>query len=452
MFQTEYFGIVEIQALELILAPFILLFIYFISLIIKNRKIESNPHYKYYIPGLFVKIFGGLMFCVIYIYYYKGGDTTQYYESACALVNLLLKNPWSFITVYFGSNSLENLFLFDYETGLPLSYMYFDPQTFMVIKLITPLLLLTLKSYILSTILLAWISYFGIWKMYLVFCRYYKELSGQLAIAVLFIPSVIFWGSGISKDTITFSAACWLIYSIYMALILKKNIIKYLILMIVSAIVVISIKPYIFIALVPGTLFWVFYEKIVNVKDKGILAFYLPAIYLLSLSIVIFIYSQIEMKTSKYSFERVLQTASVTQKDLKSESYSSNSFDIGEFDPTFLGVTSKAPLAINAGLFRPYIWESTNIVMIFSGLENLVVLSISVFLIFKLKLFTFLRALFENPFLFFCLSYSILFAFSVGLTTSNFGALVRFRIPFLPFFVACLFILNHLMNKNKALR
>jgi len=36
--------------------------------------------------------------------------------------------------------------------------------------------------------------------------------------------------------------------------------------------------------------------------------------------------------------------------------------------------------------------------------------------------------------LIFCFSFSLLFAFALGFSTSNFGALVRFRIPFLPFF------------------
>ncbi|HXP48429.1 MAG TPA: hypothetical protein VN922_00660, partial [Bacteroidia bacterium] len=57
----------------------------------------------------------------------------------------------------------------------------------------------------------------------------------------------------------------------------------------------------------------------------------------------------------------------------------------------------------------------------------------------RLRIF---KRLFKEPLLFFAFSYSVFFAFAVGLTTSNFGALVRFKIAYLPFFTACLYILS----------
>jgi hypothetical protein len=48
--------------------------------------------------------------------------------------------------------------------------------------------------------------------------------------------------------------------------------------------------------------------------------------------------------------------------------------------------------------------------------------------------------------LIFAFSFTIIFAFGVGLATANFGALVRYKIPMLPFFVGGLFVL---MEKGK---
>jgi hypothetical protein len=53
-----------------------------------------------------------------------------------------------------------------------------------------------------------------------------------------------------------------------------------------------------------------------------------------------------------------------------------------------------------------------------------------------------IRAINDHPFVFFAFTYSVLFALLVGLSTSNFGALVRFKIAFLPFFYCALVILN----------
>ncbi len=39
--------------------------------------------------------------------------------------------------------------------------------------------------------------------------------------------------------------------------------------------------------------------------------------------------------------------------------------------------------------------------------------------------------------------FSIFLAFAIGISTSNFGSLVRYKIPAMPFYVASLFIINH---------
>lgn len=56
----------------------------------------------------------------------------------------------------------------------------------------------------------------------------------------------------------------------------------------------------------------------------------------------------------------------------------------------------------------------------------------------------------KNHLLSFSLIFSLFFAFSVGISTSNFGSLVRYRIPVLPFFVACLFIMDYYYNRNRT--
>jgi len=63
--------------------------------------------------------------------------------------------------------------------------------------------------------------------------------------------------------------------------------------------------------------------------------------------------------------------------------------------------------------------------------------------------FNFFKLLSTNHLLFFSFSFSLFFAFSIGLTTSNFGALVRYKIPAIPFFVASLIITNYYYQLKK---
>ena len=93
------------------------------------------------------------------------------------------------------------------------------------------------------------------------------------------------------------------------------------------------------------------------------------------------------------------------------------------------------PQGIVATLFRPFIWESKNVLMIFSALESLLILLITLFVIWKAGFFKFIRTIFSDPFVFLCIFYALIFAALVGLSTSNFGTLGRYRIPIVPFYL-----------------
>jgi hypothetical protein len=151
----------------------------------------------------------------------------------------------------------------------------------------------------------------------------------------------------------------------------------------------------------------------------------------------------------------MLEKAAITQQDLSRDYYGENSFNIGTFEPTISGILEKAPIAINAGLFYPYIWKANNPVMFVAGLENLVLLMLSLYVllliiiaIFKIGPRYMMKKLFDHPLVIFSLSYAIPFAFMVGLTTANFGALVRYKIPLVPFYLASLFIIIHKFNRS----
>lgn len=452
MLISEYFGEYRINPWEWIMVPIYFILIFFISSRVKKKNIERFPEYKYYMWGLYAKLIGGLAICLIYVYHYKGGDTIMYYESGVAMVNLLNERPVDFFHVLFGEANETNLFRFDTNTGFVLRYLYYDPKTFFVIKVITPFLWVSFNSYLIATLLLAWVSYMGVWKLYRVFVSIYKDLSFQFAIAILFYPSVVFWGSGMLKDTVTFSASCWLVYAIYHIFIIKKNKFKNTIVLALSAIVVAGIKPYILIAILPGSFSWVFFHRISGIRNRLLKYAAIPVIFLVIIGGTFGIFSLFGQYMDKFALDKILTTAVVTQQDLKQDYYQGNSFDIGEIDPSLGGIIAKAPIAITAGIFRPFIWEAKNAVMAISALENLVILVLGIYLILKVGLRKLIRTILTSPLLLFTISYSMLFAFSVGLTTSNFGALVRFKIPYLPFFMSALFMIFYLNRKKKAVQ
>lgn len=438
-----YIGNLELY--EYITFPTYIIIILLISYSIQQKNIQQNFVYKYYTRAVLVKILGAVSFCLVYIFVYKGGDTIAYFESARAFTKLLFHNPASFFKIITEAPSAENFYLFDGRTtGFPWRSMYFDTKTFFVIKMLIPFMAFSFQSYLLTTILFSWVSFIGIWRLYLMFTELYNKLHFQLAISILFIPSVIFWGSGILKDTITLSASCWFIYALYCSMIKKNKNWKSFLTLVVSGFVIFSIKPYILFALLPGVFIWVLYERIVKIHNKLLKYSIIPFVYLLSFIAGYAVLTAI----GDFDIQELINEASVKQNDLKRVEYKGNSFDIGSYEPTIDGALKVSPSALLAGLFRPYLWEAKNIVMIFSGIENMFYIGLTLIIILRMKFIKLFRILFENPLVLFCLSYSILFALIVGLSTSNFGALVRFKIAFLPELLSALFILNYYMGRK----
>lgn len=448
---TSYWNFVGISLVDFTILPLYLFIILVISYIHKNKKIESNPIYEYYIPGLFVKLGSGIAVCLIYMYFYTG-DTLDYFNSCVAMSNLLEKNYHQYFIVLFNDPKYEYFSFFDQTTFWPETHMMRDDRTFFVVRLISPLATLGFKSFLITTTLLAWISFGGSWRLYRVFCDIYPSLYKRFAIAFLYFPSVLFWGSGIMKDTITYAAAAWFTYSFYMLMFKRRKIIINIIMLLITSWLLIKIKPYIFMSLLPGALIWVSFKRIKKIENVVLRSLVAPFILIFSVVAGFLVINSVKSNLGQFSsFDTMVQKAQVIQQDLKREKqYGDNYYDIGEFDGTMSSLVSKAPIAIISGLFRPFIWEIRNPFGLLAAIENSILLFLVLQSFFRLGLFNNIRIIMNTPILFFSFLFCTIFAFSVGLATANFGALVRYRIPLLPFFLASQIIMVYIYEFEKS--
>lgn len=445
MFYVQYRGYVDISFWEYLLAfgYVFVLYLYFARK--KNVEIKKHPEYAYFLWGLYAKIFGGVVFSLIYFYYYKGGDTISYFYSAVSMSKLAKLDILDYLTVLFGENSEANRNYFNIETGWPFGYMYYDTRTYMVIRFISILALITFDSYLVTTVILASLSYIGVWKAYRTFVSYFPELQNKFAIAFLFMPSLLFWGSSILKDTFTLTFVCLWVSAADELFYKNRQRLSNVILLAISGVMIIIIKPYIFMVLFPISVMWLLYFPVIRVKSGLIKFVLLPALLVFMAVGTVVVLQQLEESLDKFSLDRAIKTIEVTQSDMKrSEQYGNNYFDIGEFDGTWTGVIAKFPQATMAGLFRPFLWEARSVVMALSGLENFWVLMMAVYTLFSVGPLFMFRSIGAIPILLFCFLFAIIFAFMVGITTPNFGALVRFKIPLVPFFISMLYILRYL--------
>ncbi len=426
---------------DVFIVPLYVLVAWGIAFNISKKRKQNDPSFKFYHWGLLYKMGGAIALCLIYLFYYGGGDTTGYFHGALVMRNLFFEDMGAYFNILAGNLTPENYSAFTPETGFPGYYR--DPNSFTVIRFTSVLMLFTTGSIFQVSILTAILTYSGVWRLYRMFVDMHPQFYVYLAVAVLFIPSVAFWGSGVLKDSYTLSAAGWLIYSFYNIFFKRRRFLFHTATIIISVYVLISIKAYIFFALFGGILIWIIFHWI-NKLQSGffrLLVFPILAFMFFVLG-QYFVFNLGEFVGSYYtSMDALLEKAIITQDDLTRDYYGGNSFDIGELRPNLESIFSKAPVAMIAGLYRPFIFEARNPVMFISGLENLFLLLLLFYVLFKVGLRKFITIIFDEPVLLFSFGFTLLFAFSVGLTTANFGALVRYKIPLLPYYVAALFII-----------
>lgn len=446
-----YHGDVNVAYWEYALGFVYLVLIYLLLARQKNIGIKNHPEYRHFIWGLFAKLFGGLAFSLIYFYYYEGGDTIMYFYSAVSLSRMAAMDFMTYLDVVLGPNDSYNLSKFNETIGYPFGYVYFDARSYFLVRVISPLVFLTYNSYLMTTLVLSSISYFGVWRCYRTFVSYYPTLMNKFAIAFLYMPSVVFWGSAIMKDTLTFSATCLWVHCVDEVFFKRRRYVLGTIGLLLSATLMIVLKPYIFMAVLPVSILWLFYNRIVRIRSALVRFVILPIAAVIMFASSMYLLTSLGDKLDKFSLDSAVTTIRTTQGDMiRSEQYGSNYFNVGTIENSWTSVLSKFPIATNAALFRPYLWEARSVVVALSALENFWLLGFTLLLLVRTRIRFFLRCLVGNPLVLVCFVFALLFGFTIGVSTPNFGALVRFKIPLIPLFVSGLFIIDLLNQRRQA--
>ena len=427
----------------LLLIPYLLV-IYFIATQIKSKNIKKIPEYKYFLTGLTLKIAGVLCFIGVYLLYYNGGDTINYFLGAKSIVNLFFDSPSFGFQEVFGVGMGGKYYgWYNNTTGYPPTYMWKDSNTFIICRITSVICLLACKSFVVTSILTSCISYFGIWKLYRLFNILYPGNSKILAYLILFLPTLVFWGGGIMKDSFVLGATCWITYNFYYIFIVRKNKFKNTILFLINLLIIINVKAYVVSSLIPGMILWINSTYSNNIKNPVAKTLLFPFGVMILVIFGYFLFDYLSAFMGVYgNVDTALQQAVVIQEDLlRSQQYGNNNYNLGNLEGSVSGLISIAPIAVFTALFRPLLWEIGSPTMVLSAIENTILLIFIVFIFLRTSPFRLVKILFKEPFLLYCFVFSLIFALGVGIAGTNFGAMVRYKIPLVPFFFSSLYII-----------
>lgn len=448
MFKGE--GIKMFYLQDVFLLPLYLIIILIFAYLYRNFVYSHSPLKKYFIPGMLVKIMGGLGVGFVYVFYYNGGDTTYYFRDSAVFNNSINDSFSTFFKLLFLPAKTVTPATYEYTYGL--SY-FRDPSTWMADRIYGVLSVLSFHSYPVMAMLISVLSFTGAWALLRTFVQLYPNLTRPLAFSVLFVPSVFFWGSGVLKDSITFGCLGWITYSSYTIFLRRKSIVMNGLVILFAGYIALQVKAYIIISFVPSLMMWVILTYRNQIKNKFIRVTIGPGVFLIALTFGYLMVVKLGNEFSKFSLGSVLDTAESFQQwhSHLAESEHASGYNLGITDNSWQSIVKTFPAAVNVTLFRPYLWEASNPVMLMAALESIFILGFTLYIFIRNGIRQTLGAIFTNADVFFCFSFSILFAFAVGFTSYNFGALVRYKIPCIPFFLTGLVILNYIneVRRNK---
>ncbi len=434
---------------DLVVTP-IVLFILYIAAYFIRPLVTDKVNRKYFIPALTVKIIGALGVGFVYQFYYEGGDTFAFHTHGSRIIwEAFIDDPLKGLNLFLANGEFSGD-IFKYSSKI---WYFRDQQSYLLIRVTFLLDLLTFSTYSATAVLFAMLSFSGLWAFYLTFYSDYRHLHFPLALAILFIPSVFFWGSGLLKDTLTLGCLGWMTYTFKRLVINREINLLFIGIFLLAAFLTYSTKKYILLSFLPALIFWVTAQYFGEMKNLSLKMLLAPFVVVLCGTLGYLTVQSVGKDDPRYALSNIARTAQITAYDIRygwgARLGDGSGYSLGELDGTFGSMLRLAPQAINVSLFRPYLWEVRNPFMLFSAMEALGCLLLTLWVVYKISIRSFLRYL-TKPYVSFCMLFAIVFAFAVGISTYNFGTLARYKIPMMPFYFTGLVLLYHYGSSKKT--
>jgi len=444
-----------------------------------------------------MKLGFGFALTWVYTHYYtdrQSADIFKYYDDAKIMFSALEKGNYSdYIKMVFGFSNDSPYFDESYYKQMNHWYRQYDFGTYndnhTIIRFNALVMPMAFGSFHAHTVIMCFISLWGLTALYRAFKGFLPRKEKILFLSVFMIPSVLFWGSGVLKEGILLFALGFLFYSFFNVAMHKRKIPGNLFMLVFSVCLLLINKQYLLVAAVPALTCFFIVEKLSFPKP---FLFYLGA-YILAFGIA--------YGGSRYFSENdLLQTLSLKQRDFvalskggvflqngrefarvapdkkefldslskktfkikpgsnymywKNENladtlYAVNSADtstwalvwdlplagsaleIPKLEPTFSSLFKTAPLAIYNSLAKPGLLSSRSMLERISAIENAMIL------LFLIACTALCRTGMNKNLFSLCFFLSITILFLIGYTTPVAGAIMRYKVPVLPFIMLC---------------
>ncbi len=387
-----------------------------LSFFIYKQALSTPANLRsYYWAGMSLKVLAGLSLGMVYSYYYAIGDTFEYFKDAKRVLIFFDESEVDYMAFVFGGVVPDAL-------SEVLSFSQDRSQLF--VRLLSLVAIFSFANYWVVAIYMSIISFFGCWYLVNQIINYQEKGSLAAILAFVFIPSFIFWSSGVIKESLAVGGLTFLAGIFLRAYAGKKILLIEWFLFVVSLFVLWRLKYYWAALFLPSAFSaWVVHRcasKWVALKSYDVV------IWIGVMGAMILLVAQFH---PNFYFSRI---AEVIADNYYAYAQSSQTPTIHyhELQANWSSLLINAPWALFSSLFRPMVFEVTSLFQLVIALENTVLF----FLIFlSIKNATAFWKSKDHLLLISTAAFIISLATFLALSTPNFGTLSRYRIAFIPF-------------------
>jgi len=418
---------------DYIVCAFYIPLIYAFLVPFANKRYGRGITTKHFIWGFTVKLIGAISIGLVYQYYYRIGDTFGYFRMGKFFSEIINRDFGEFMNVILLGNQ-EYFNIKAYEHGFS-SWQAFSPATVLIARVCALINFISFNLYLPTALFFGLFSFSGLWKLYKVFIELFPSLQREFAIFILFMPSLFFWGSGILKDSITIGALGWLTFACYNLFIKKKWSVSSVLIALVNLYLMYQIKPYIAMAYLPAVFAWVVFNYTEKIQNSAMRRVILLLFIVIVMAGFIMMGASMGKVMEQLSIDNIMQQAASTQQAIQDYGAAGSSYSLGTFEPSAAGLFRIMLPSLVVTLYRPFIWEVNNAFSLLSALESSFFIWFTFIVFRRVGFRKALSTIISKPIVLYCLTFAIMFAIPVGIASQNFGTLVRYKIPLIPFYL-----------------
>jgi hypothetical protein len=388
-----------------------------------------------------IKILAGIAMSLIYTYYYTDRNTAdifKYFDDSKIMFDALLKKPADFISMMTGIGNDSQYYNDHYYKLMNNWYRVYESNIYneshTIIRFNAFVRIFSFGYYNVHTVFICFLSLSGLVALYKNSIKFIKNKNKELIFGIFLLPSVIFWGSGVMKEGLLFFGLGFLIYHFFA--IIEKFSFASFIWIIITTILIYFTKFYVLAIAIPILIAHLWVSKS---GEK-----YILMKYFIVFVIYIFIGTQLHFVFPRFNTLDILVTKQRDFIGLAKFMNSGSLINIPLLTPDIWSFIKYAPQAFFITMFRPFITESGSMMILMAALEN--------FLILIILILAFVFANFQqiHKSIFYACMFAVIFMFVLtGLITPVMGAMVRYKVPALPFLMIMLIML---IDKDKMIK